>query len=373
MNVLQLTGSFNQGGSERQAVQLTRLLHESRRVNVSIAALNGDGVLRGEIDSLGLGEIAEFPLTSFYDANFLRQLGRFSRFLRDREIDVLHTHDFYTNVFGMAAAALTRTKFTVASKRETEGMRSKTQKFVENRAFGHARKIVVNSNAVRDYLIGEGISGKKIDVINNGIDLERLRSKISDRGEICRRLGLPEDENLCFVTLVANLRHEVKNQPMFIRAAKRLSAKIPEAHFVLAGEGELRESLENLAAELGVRDRVHFTGRCEIVPELLAISFAGVLTSFNEGFSNSILEYMAARLPVVATNVGGAAEAIRDGQTGFLVASDDDESFARRLIELFEDREKASEFGRCGRRVVEEEFSIAAQLEKTLAIYGANL
>lgn len=372
MNVLQLTGSFNQGGSERQAVQLTRLLHGSGRVRVSIAALNGDGVLRGEIESLGLGEIAEFPLTSFYDANFLRQIQKFSRFLRDREIDVLHTHDFYTNVFGIAAAALARTKLAIASKRETGGMRTAAQKFVENRAFGRANKIVVNSNAVRDYLIAEGVKGEKINVIYNGLDLERLRPKIDDRGEICRRLGLPETENARFVTLVANLRHEVKNQPMFIRAAKKVAEKIPDAHFVLAGEGELRESLENLAAELGVRERVHFTGRCEIVPDLLSVSFAGVLTSFNEGFSNSILEYMAAGLPVVATNVGGAAEAIRDGETGFLVESDDDSAFSRRLIELFADRKQASEFGRRGRHVVETEFSVAAQLEKTLALYGLN-
>lgn len=372
MNVLQLTGSFNQGGSERQAVQLTRLLHESGRVNVSIAALDAGGVMRGEIDTLGLGEIAEFPLKSFYDANFFRQLGRFSSLLREREIDVLQTHDFYTNVFGMAAAALARTKLTFASKRETAGMRSSAQKFVENRAFGRARKIVVNSNAVRDYLVGEGVSEAKINVIYNGLDLERLRPKIEDRGEICRRLGLREDENSRFVTLVANLRHEVKNQRMFIRAAKIVAEVVPEAHFVLAGEGELRHSLEDLARELGVGDRVHFTGRCEIVPELLSISFAGVLTSFNEGFSNSILEYMAASLPVVATNVGGAAEAIREGETGFLVASDDDEGFARRLIALFENRTMASQFGHRGREIVEAEFSCAAQVERTLALYGAE-
>jgi L-malate glycosyltransferase len=115
---------------------------------------------------------------------------------------------------------------------------------------------------------------------------------------------------------------------------------------------------------------VHFTGRCTQIPELLSVSFAGVLTSLNEGFSNAILEYMAAHLPVVATNVGGASEAIVENETGFLVESDDDEALAGRLIELLADEEKARQFGAQGRRRVEEKFSCAAQLENTLKLYG---
>ena len=124
-----------------------------------------------------------------------------------------------------------------------------------------------------------------------------------------------------------------------------------------------------MAKEFGIESKTHVIGRCTKISELLLVSYAGVLTSFAEGFSNSILEYMAAKLPVVATNVGGAGEAIIENETGFLVESDDDETMANRLIELLENSERAKRFGERGRRIVEEKFSCAAQLENILNLY----
>ena len=367
--MLQFIGSFHQGGSERQAVQLTRLLKADGAVNVLVAALNKEGVLLDEIERLGLPEIPEFKLASFYDINFLKQLKKCAGFLRENKIEIVHTHDFYTNVFGITAARLARVPLKIASKRETEGMRSTAQNIIERQIFKAADRITVNSEAVKNYLVTDGISPNKINVIYNGLDLERLTPKITDRKTICEELNLPGDKKIKYITLVANLRHEVKNQPMFLRAAQRISKTFPEAHFVLAGEGELKESLENLAEELGVKKNTHFTGRCEKVPELLSISYICVLTSRAEGFSNAILEYMAAGKPVLATNVGGASEAVIEGKTGFLIDSDDDEMLANRLKELLEDEEKAARFGEKGREVARQKFSIEAQLKKTLELY----
>jgi len=368
-NVLQITGSFHQGGSERQAVQLTRLLHEDKTFNVFLAALNNEGVLRVEVEQIGFTNIPEFRLASFYDLNFLRQLRNCARFIRENKIEIVHTHDFYTNVFGISAARLARIPLKIASKRETSGMRSATQEKIEKQIFKLSNQIVANSEAVKNYLTADGIAAEKISVIYNGLDLARLTPKQTNRAEICRNLNLPSDENIKFVTLVANLRHAVKNQLMFLRAAKIVTEKFPEAHFVLAGEGELKDQLENTARKLKISDKTHFIGRCAEVPELLSVSFAGVLTSFAEGFSNSILEYMAAQLPVIATNVGGASEAIIENETGFIIESDDDEQLAEKLIRLFENPEEAKEMGTAGRKIVEEKFSCEIQLKKTLEIY----
>lgn len=369
-NVLQFIGSFHQGGSERQAVQLARLLREDESVNVFAATLNNEGVLQTEIERLNLPEIPEFKLNSFYDANFLKQLKKCAKFLRENKIEIVHTHDFYTNIFGTLAAKLARVPVKIASKRETGGMRSRAQKIFEKRIFKTADAILANSEAVKNYLIADGISAGKINVIYNGLDLERLTPKMTDRKIICESFGLPFDEKIKFATLVANLRHTVKNQPMFLRAAQKVLREFPDAHFVLAGEGELKDTLENLAKELKISENTHFIGRCAQVPELLSISFACALTSFNEGFSNSILEYMAAGKPVVATRVGGASEAIVEDETGFLVESDDDTALANRLIELLQDEEKAVSFGEKGRKIVEEKFSLQTQLNKTLELYG---
>ncbi|HEX8639459.1 MAG TPA: glycosyltransferase [Pyrinomonadaceae bacterium] len=368
-NVLQLIGSFHQGGSERQAVQLVRLLREDARCNVFAATLNKEGILLDEIEKIGLPEIPEFKLKSFYDRNFLVQLKNCARFIRHNNIEIVHTHDFYTNVFGIAAARLARVSLKIASKRETGGMRSKMQRMIENRIFQAADKIVANSEAVKNYLIDEKIAATKISIIYNGLDAQRLTPKITDGKIIRANLGLPADENIKFITLLANLRHAVKNQPMFLRAAQKILRKAPNAHFVLAGEGELKESLESLAKELQLEQNTHFIGRCAAVPELLSISYACVLTSVAEGFSNSILEYMLAGKPVVATRVGGAAEAVVENETGFLIESDDDETLAIRLIELLENETKAENFGAAARKIAAEKFSLDAQLNKTLELY----
>ena len=372
-NVLQIIGSFHQGGSERQAVQLTRLLREDGTHDIFLAALSSEGVLREEVEQIGFTDITEFRLNSFYDSNFLRQLRNCVKFIKANKIEIVHTHDFYTNVFGITAARLAKVKFKIASKRETSGMRSAMQRRIEKRIFKAADCITVNSQAVENYLIDESVSAEKIKVIYNGLDLERLTPKETNRRKNCENLGLPTDENIKIITLVANLRHTVKNQPMFLRAAQTVAEKRPESHFVLAGEGELKNELEDLAAQYNIKDKTHFIGRCTTIPELLSVSSVGVLTSFAEGFSNSILEYMAAKLPVVATNVGGASEAIVKNETGFLIESDDDKTMANRLIELLENHEQAKRFGERGREIVEEKFSCAAQLENTLKLYERKL
>lgn len=371
--VLQLIDSFNQGGSERQALQLTRLLAESDKFKVHLACLNPEGSLRSTIEDLHLGEIPSFPLTSFYDANAVRQLRRFVHWLKASPIQIIHTHDFYTNVFGMAAGALARLPVRVASMRETAGMRSAAQKKVQQVAYSLAHQIVANSEAVRSTLIAEGIAAEKISVVYNGLDTARLIPHASSRAEALSLFGLNVDENRRFISIVANMRHEVKDYPMFLRSARKVLDAEPAAAFLLAGEGELTDSLRTLAAELGIQDSTYFLGRCERVADLLSISEICVLSSKAEGFSNSILEYMAAGRPVVVTNVGGAAELVSEGETGYLVASGDDAAMAARIISLLRNPDGAREMGEKGMFVVREKFSCAAQLSRTESLYDRLL
>lgn len=370
--VLQLIDSFNQGGSERQALQLTRLLYKSGRYKVHLACLSPGGSLRSTIDDLELGEIPSFPLSSFYDRNAVTQLRRFTRWLKSARIDILHTHDFYTNVFGMSGGVLARLPVRIASMRETSGMRSAAQAHVQRFLYSLSHHIVANSNAVRDKLIADGTSAEKVTVVYNGLDLRRLDMHVS-RQEALAMLGVPANPPRRFVSIVANMRHEVKDYPMFLRAARHVKEAVPDAAFLLAGEGELSDSLRALARELGIQDSTVFLGRCENVAELLSVSEACVLSSKAEGFSNSILEYMAAARPVVVTEVGGAREVVVEGETGYLVASGDDATMAARLIALLRDPETARRMGEGGRRVVEEKFSCEAQLARTEELYDRLL
>src|SRR5918912_1062053 len=201
-NVLQLTNSFHQGGSERQMVQLTRLLGESERYRVHVACLDGGGVLRNEMERLGFRDIPEFPLTSFYDLNAVKQLRRFVRLLREREIEVVHTYDFYTNVFGMAGAALARVPVRIASRRCIAGIYTAAQVSVELYAYRLAHAVISNSEAVRAQLIKEGVPANKITTIYNGMDVERMRPRADMRRDsMLAMFDLPPQPARRFVTI----------------------------------------------------------------------------------------------------------------------------------------------------------------------------
>src|SRR2546421_3953156 len=157
-------------------MQLVRLLRETGRCEVHLACLQNKGTLRIEAKRFGLGEIPEYPLTSFYDRNFAIQLRRLARFLKENKIDVVHTHDFYTNIFGMTAAAVARVPARIASKRETDGFRTPMQKGVERVVYRFAHRVIANSNAVRDQLIREGAPAEKIVTLYNGLETTLITS-----------------------------------------------------------------------------------------------------------------------------------------------------------------------------------------------------
>jgi glycosyltransferase involved in cell wall biosynthesis len=373
-NVLHMIDSFQQGGTERLAIQLVRQLHESGRCRVRLACLQNEGPLRVEAAALGLGEIPEYALTSFYDLNYLRQIRRLMRFMKDNQIDVVHTHDFYTNIFGMTAAFLAGVKVRITYKGETAGFRTPMQKRVERLAFRLAHRIVANCEAVRSQLIREGVPARKIVRHYNGLDLKRVQAKTAmSRDESLSRLNLPCEPPRRFVTIVANLRHAVKDHPTFLRAAARVKSKITNAAFIIAGEGELMPQLRALTAELNLDTDVFFIGRCQKLAELLSISDVCALSSTAEGFSNSILEYMAAARPVVVTDVGGAREAVIDGETGYIVPAGNVEAMAARIIDLLSNSERAREMGARGQAIVEGTFSCERHLADTLALYFALL
>lgn len=373
-NALQVIGSFHQGGSERQAVQLTRLLLEGGRCNVFVATLDREGVLLEEINRMGLSEVPEFRLNSFYDLHTARQIARFARYLRKHEIDIVHTHDFYTNVFGMAAAALARVPVRIASRRES-AVRPESQRLVERSAYRAARAVVANCEDVRQQLIREGVPAQKVRTIYNGLDLARVQPAQKDRKEILDSLNLPDQAR--FVTIMANMRAHVwnpepacyKDHPTFLRAAKQVHDSVPDAAFIIAGEGELMEKTQELARSLGIAERTFFIGRCRDVGSVLSISDVCVLSSSSEGFSNAILEYMAASRPVVATDVGGAREAIVHGETGYLVPAGDHAQLAQHIVSLLLDSEGARSMGESGKRRVTEKFSTLKQLQNVESLY----
>ena len=372
-NLLILVGSFDVGGAESQAIQLARLMKEDGHYRVHLGCMRRSGVLLEAAEALDLGEIAEFPITSLANPTMATQLLRFKAFVREHRIAIVHSQDLYMNVLGMFGAAFAAVPARIAFWGWIGESFPFSRMLLQKSAFRLSHVIHANSEKVKDQLIKIGVSEKKIVKIYNGLDLRRVTpGKGFQREDFLQSLGLMPDTR-SLVTIVANMRLRVKDHQMFLRAAQLVRQAVPEAKFILAGEGELVQSLRSFASELGLQDHALFIGRCDSVAELLAVSDIAVLSSKSEGFSNSILEYMGAGLPVVATDVGGIREAVMEGESGYIVSPGDYESLADRIITLLRRPEEARAMGIRGREVVKRNFSDHVQLKNTRDLYDRLL
>jgi glycosyltransferase involved in cell wall biosynthesis len=365
--VLHLIDSFRSGGTERQAVQLAEMQLASGSFRVGIACLSTDGELLERARRASEFEIEEYQLKNFYGARTVRQLYRFVASLRRNRVSLIHTHDFYTNIFGMAAATLAGIPVRIASKRETGRVRTPHQIAIEKIAFRFSNKVIANSLAVKEALCAAGVTPEKIEVIHNGLNQDRFALTEINNLKIRESFGLPPCGRI--VTLVANMRLAVKDQSTILDAARLILDQQPSTVFVLAGEGQLLEKYRAYSSSLGIADSVFFMGACDRLPELLAVSDVCVLSSRAEGFSNSILEYMAAARPVVVTDVGGAREAVVDGVTGYIVPPASADTMAEKVVALLSNSGLSRVMGLSGRERVTRLFSREAQLTATENLY----
>jgi glycosyltransferase involved in cell wall biosynthesis len=204
-----------------------------------------------------------------------------------------------------------------------------------------ATHFLVNAEAVKNQVVGnEQVAAEQITVIPNGMwDLEHRR-RLQNSSLTDPPPGFPAGGLVVGVT--ASLR-QVKRIDRFLEMASKVLESVPEVHFVIAGQGELRASLLGQASELGIADRVVFLGQVADVPGLLQRLHVGVLTSESEGLSNSLVEYGLAGVPAVTFDVGGNAEVVKEGETGFLVPPGDTDAMADRVIQLLIDNGRHEE------------------------------
>ena len=220
--------------------------------------------------------------------------------------------------------------------------------FINRLVFPFVTRVRALSFTHKNYLVREEkIPAGKIVIVPNGIEAERF---LPGAGTLLLREALGLHEKQPVAGIVAMLRPE-KGHETFLRAAARVLEKIPDARFLIIGEGAERARLEALASGLGMNGKVHFLGVREDIPALLNLMDVAVLSSrpVVETLSNAVLEYMAAAKPVVSTRVGSLAEQIEEGKTGYLVAPGDSEAMAEKITELLGNPSRASEMGKAGR------------------------
>ena len=200
----------------------------------------------------------------------------------------------------------------------------------------------------------EGCPAHKVHVIPNGVDVERFHPRWPSRA-LQQEFGLEPGSPVAGI--VAALRPE-KNHEMFLYVAALVHRKLPNARFLIVGDGPQRPRLEQLAGSLGIADAVRFVGTRSDIPEVLSLVDVVLLTSHMEANPLCLLEAMASEKPVVATRVGSVPESVSEGQTGYLVEPGDSQGMACRVIELFGDPDRAATLGRAGREQVISHWSV---------------
>jgi glycosyltransferase involved in cell wall biosynthesis len=369
--------TFGVGGTEKQVANLTRRM-DRQAFDLSFACMNRWGEMIQEIEDRQGIQVSEYPMGSLYELNAFRQQWRFAKALRRGRTQILHSYNFYANMFSLPAAKLAGVPCIVASIRDMgiylSPMKLQAQKLVCRLA----DRIVVNAGAIRDWLVEQGYPADKIVVIRNGVDTSRFGAR-NDGATLRRELGIPPQVPL--VVLLARL-NPTKGIDCFFEAAARVRQIHPDAHFLAVGEcytrdanGEIvvdsvyRQELQDRVASLGLAGRVHFTGLRKDVPQILAAAAVSVLPSVSEGISNTLLESMAAGVPVVASRVGGTPEVIDDGEHGLLVPPSDPEALAGAISRVLGDSLLAAKLSANGRRRVAREFSFEAVVRQTEALY----
>ncbi len=291
--------------------------------------------------------------------------------VRDHGVALLHAHQ-YTPFF---YAALSRAGglgghppilFTEHGRHYPD--RRKRRRVLANRLLlKPADRVTAVGSFIRDALIAhEAIATDRVEVIYNGIDPRPYEQ--ADRAAARRAMGL--DDNELAVLHVARFA-PVKDHETSLRAFARLVEAEPRARLVLIGDGEGRAAAERQTRDLGVTERVTFLGRRDDVPALLAGGDAFVLSSLSEGVSVTLLEAMAAGVPIAATDVGGNGEVVEHGVTGLLSPRRDADALAANLLRLLRDPGLRRRLADAGRRRLRERFTQARMHEAYARRYDA--
>ncbi len=365
IRVLQVLATLMPGGSEISVLRLVGALDPVRTL-VRVAWLRGEPVLADDFRAAGV-EVVPMGMRAKIDpACFLR----LRRYVARERIDVVHTHMDVADFYGALAGRLGGARCVVATKHAPDEFRTRpTWKrypflVLERLAYEMEDAVIVVSEGLASFLEeAERLPRRKMVVIGHGIDGV---SGAGPRPETRRALGLPPLDPL--LGAVGRLSPE-KGHGVLLRALPTILATFHRVGVVLVGDGPSRSELEAETRRLGIADRVVFLGQRRDVPVVLAALDLFVQPSLYEGFGISLLEAMAAGLPIVASRVGGIPEVVQDGATGLLVPPRDPAALASAVIRLLRDREEAGRLGAAAARRARERYSLRAAAARVDALY----
>lgn len=379
IRLLKVVTNFSSGGTEGQVHKLSQAL-DHNLIDLQFVCLKKYGPYLEDLKAAGI-PVQEFPIGSFYQLRTYTQIWRLAMFMRRERIQICHSYNFYSNLIAVPAARLAGVPVVLTSIRDRGIYLSNMQQRVQRWTCRFSDRILVNADAIRSWLCDQGVPEAKIDIQKNGIDMRPYEEAVESSG-MREELGIPADARL--VIMLARLNPQ-KGIDEFLHAVQQIRERHRDVYFLVVGEklgfknGEIfrdsdyHDHLQHLSEKLGIDDVVRFTGHRTDVADLLTQSTLSVLPSYSEGLSNSLIESMAAGLPLVATDVGGNPELVKHGVNGLLVPVRDVSALVAAINAILDDPSLAGRFGKASFRLCNEQFSMAKMVAETQSIYQREL
>jgi glycosyltransferase involved in cell wall biosynthesis/peptidoglycan/xylan/chitin deacetylase (PgdA/CDA1 family) len=353
------------GGMEHGVIKVANRLDPDRFVP-SICALSSQAEATRGLLAPRIGVI---ELHSRGEPDW-RVIAKLARVFHRESIDIAHSHNWGTLFYTVMAGTLARVPIMIHGEHGNEGesvprRRRLLQRWLAGRV---TRLTTVSDDLFHELVERWRVRPERVSTIPNGVDLDTFGREYP-LDVLRREFGLTTEHHVLMT--IGGVR-QVKDYPTLIRAFARVYRRLPTARLLIIGSTHVPGALaklEALARDLGVHGEITFTGIRHDTPQLLALSHVYVNSSVFEGMSNTILEAMAARKPVVATSVGGNPELVRDGVTGYLVPSGDDQVLADRLERLLSDPSLSRGMGHAGQAQVERDHQLSGMVARYSDLY----
>lgn len=349
------------GGAERVAVSLAKGLNRQKYAPL-FCCFKG-GILEKEVQGY---KIPVFNLNKSGRFDFL-VLFKLLNIIKKEKIDIIHTHSFSPNLWGRVAGIIARVPLIIGTEHTVATAKTNLQKHIDKILAKFTSKIISVSESVKNSLLEEeNISPDKILTIYNGIDftVSTHGKDIMDK----KRKELGIDLHKKVIVAIGRLEPP-KGYEYLLESAKIVTREFPSVLFLIVGNGYLRSDLEKLANDLNIDKNVIFTGHRTDIDDILSMSDIAVLSSVREGFSISLLEYMACKKPIIATDVGGNREAIISGESGIIVPPNNPVALAKGIMKLLTDNKMAEDMGMKARERYNEYFTTQRMIIQIEKIY----
>ncbi len=364
IRVLQFTNSSVRGGAEEHILTLLQGLDRSRFSLLFAAPPRLLDFMQDDIPK----DVELIPLNLRSPGDVLGAW-RFAHTLRRVHVDIVHSHLFWSSLVASPVAWLCRVPVIVETPHVRERWRKgwKAKFFVDRMVGRCVTFYIAVSAANRHYLVTEKrLPSSKIVVIRNGTNLTRFHPEHQAPLDLRSELGIGKQDP---ILIVAGRLEPQKGHRFLLQAMTRIRQEFPTVRLIIAGDGSLRQSLEQLVSILHLNDNVRFVGQQNRIQDWLAVADVSVLPSLYEGLPLVAIESLAAGRPIVATAVDGTPEAVLHEKTGLTVPPGNPESLAEAVCRLLCSVQLREQFGRAGRKLAVCEFDQASQIHQTEDFY----